>query len=88
MFFIINGKIRAGPRRRERTIYGNGNALGQLVSICSHERWDFSELVEFQILGTERPLGSIGVDNFEVKLVFFGNGSNGRGTCVSLQRPC
>lgn len=72
----------------ERTVYGDGNGLGQLVSICSHKRWYFSELVELQILGTERPLGRVGVDDLEVKLVCPGNGSNGCGTCVALQSPC
>ena len=82
------GKIWLGPRRRERTIYGNGNALSQLVPICTHKRWYCSELIEFQIFGTERPFGNVGVDDFEVKLVCFGNGLNGYGTYICLRKSC
>lgn len=52
-----------GAKRRECTVYSDSNALGQLVSICSHKRWYFSEFIELQILGTERPLRNVGVDN-------------------------
>ena len=77
-----------GPRMTEFTVYGNGNTLGQLVSICSHKGWYLSEFVEFQIFGTERPLGNVGVDDLEVKLVCLGNGLNSYRTWIPLQRSC
>lgn len=80
------GRVLLGPRRRKRTVYGDGNALGQLVSICSHKRRYSSKLVKLQILGTERPFGNVRVNDLKVKLICLGDGSNGCGTCVPLQK--
>ena len=85
MFFIMYERARSRPRRK-RTVYGDGNALGQLVSICSHKRRYVSKLVEFQILSAQRPLGYVGVNDLEVKLICLGNSSNGCGTWVPLQK--
>ncbi len=85
MFFIMYERVRLRPMRK-RTVYGDGNALGQLVSICAHKRWHESKLVELQILGAQRPLGHVGVNDLEVKLICLGNSSNGCGTWVPLQK--
>ena len=68
----------------ERTVYGDCNTLGQFVAICTHKRWYSSEFIDLQIFKTERLLGSIGVNNLEVKLVGLSDGSNRCGACVSL----
>ena len=75
-----------GKEKRESTVYCDGNALSQLVSICPYKRWYGPELVELQIFGTERPLGNVGVNNVQVKLVRLGHGSNGYGTWVRLEK--
>ena len=80
------GRLQFRPGIRERTVYGYCNALGQFVSICSHKRWDFSELVELQIFDTERSLRNVGVNDLEVELVCLCNGSNGCGAWVRLPK--
>lgn len=84
---IIYVRVRLGPRRWERTIYGDCNALGQLVTICSHKRWYFPKLIELQILGTEnRPLGNVRVNDLEFELVGLGDCLNGCGARVPLPK--
>lgn len=83
---VFHHDVKVGFRQRigERTVYGDCNTLGQFVTICAHKRWYSSEFIDLQIFKTERLLGSIGVNNLEVKLVGLGDGSNSCGACVSL----
>ena len=85
---IMYRRVRRGPRRWEQTVYSNGNALGQFVSICPHKRWYSTELVELQILGTEGPFGNVGVNDLQVKLICLGDGSNGCGATIVLPKSC
>lgn len=75
-----------GPWRFEKkaciTIDRNCNALGQLIAICAHKRWDFAELVELQVFGGG--VGAVDHDFFQVKLVGLGHSSNGNGAGVAL----
>ena len=86
MLFIMYRSLRPRPRRRERTVYGDGNALGQFVSICPHKGWYSAKFVEFQILDTEWRLGNVGINDLEVKLVCLGDGLNGCGAWIPLPK--
>jgi len=66
-----------------RTVNGNGNALAENVAICTLEGRDLAELVEFAVVLRDT-LGWLGVDNFEVELVCFGDSEEGSGARVVL----
>lgn len=70
-------------QRRGRTVDGNGNGFGQLVTICTNERGDFAQRINLEIV-----LGKftwwLCVNNFEIKPVSFGYHSNGSGTRIAL----
>ncbi len=74
MFLIIHVRLKAKWQKiAQRTVYGNGNAFSQLISVCTHERRDCPELVELQIFGAKGTLPSVCIDNLEIKLVYLGH---------------
>jgi hypothetical protein len=72
-------------RRRigQRTVDGNGNALGEDVAVGTLEGGDLAELVELEVLGVDT-LGRLGVNNVKVEAVGLCDGQQGGGTGVTL----
>jgi hypothetical protein len=69
----------------KRTVDGNGNALGQDVTVSTLKGRDLGELVELEVLVADT-LGRLGVDNVEVQAVGLCDGQQGSGTGVTLRR--
>lgn len=86
MFLIIYAKFVAGYRAiAERTVNGNSDRFGQLISVCTHKRGNLPEFVEFQVLGTERSFSNVCIDDLKIKLVCLGYSLYGDGAWVVLQ---
>jgi len=69
---------------RSRTVYGNSNALCQLITILPDERRDSPKVVDLQVV-VGNTFGGLGIHNFEINVVLFGYCSNCYGACVALQ---
>lgn len=71
---------------KRHTVNSNSNTLCHLIAVRSYERGYSSELVDLQIVGTERSFANVCVHNLEVELVRFSYSSNGCRTWVSLPK--
>ena len=71
---------------KRHTVNSNSNTLCQLIAVRAYERGDKSELIDLQIVGTERSFANICIHNLEVELVRFSYSSNGCRTWVSLPK--
>ena len=68
----------------QRTVDGNGNALGEDVAVGTLEGRDLAELVELEVLSLDT-LGRLGVNNVKVEAVGLCDGQQGGGTGVTLR---
>ena len=82
------GEPEVGCRKRgatgQRTVDGNGNALGEDVAVGALEGGDLAELVDLEVLGVDT-LGRLGVNNVKVEVVGLCDGQQGGGTGVALR---
>ena len=69
----------------QRTVDGNGNALGEDVAVGTLEGGDLAELVELEVLGLDT-LGRLGVNDVKVEAVGLCDGQQGGGTGVTLRK--
>lgn len=61
------------------TVDGNGQGLGEGVTVAANERWDLSERVDLAVVGAE--LGArLGVDKLDVEAVGLSDSENGLGS--------
>jgi hypothetical protein len=67
----------------QRTVDGNGNALGEDVAVGTLEGGDLAELVELEVLSLDT-LGRLGVNDVKVEAVGLCDGQQGGGTGVTL----
>lgn len=74
-----------GCRNWQRTVDGNGNALGEDVAVGTLEGGDLAELVELEVLGLDT-LGRLGVNDVKVEAVGLCDGQQGGGTGVTLRK--
>ena len=70
--------------RVPRTVNGDGHALSERVAICSYECGDSTQRVDLEIV-LRNTLCRNGLDDLKVKLVRFGNRSDGRRARVTLK---
>jgi hypothetical protein len=80
---IARGGAFRGGTIGQRTVDGNGNALGEDVAVGTLEGGDLAELVELEVLGVDT-LGRLGVNNVKVEAVGLCDGQQGGGTGVTL----
>ena len=66
----------------EHTVDCNGNALVKSVAVSANERRNLSKLVDLEVLGGHA-LGGLRLDDLEVDVVCFGNGSDRDGSRVA-----
>ena len=69
----------------QRTVDGNGNALGEDVAVGTLEGGDLAELVELEVLSVDT-LGRLGVNDVKVEAVGLCDGQQGGGTGVTLRK--
>lgn len=74
-----------GCRNWQRTVDGNGNALGEDVAVGTLEGGDLAELVELEVLSLDT-LGRLGVNDVKVEAVGLCDGQQGGGTGVTLRK--
>ncbi|TIA29845.1 hypothetical protein D6C78_09973 [Aureobasidium pullulans] len=83
--FVQKGGEVCGCRNWQRTVDGNGNALGEDVAVGTLEGGDLAELVELEVLGLDT-LGRLGVNDVKVEAVGLCDGQQGGGTGVTLRK--
>ena len=85
IFLIIEQDKGKVAKVGKHTVYGNSNTLGQHVAICTNECGNLSQRVDGVII-LWHIVWWLRVDDFEVKLIGLGYGSNGSGTNIALMR--
>ena len=76
-------KSSSARASKEHTVDGDGNTLGQYISISTFERRNPSKRIDLQVL-VWNAFRRLGVDDFKVELVGLGNCSNRSGSGVAL----
>jgi len=68
------------------TVDGNGNALGEDVSIVANERRDLAQLVDLLVFLGDTASGKVEFLDLELEAVGFGNRLEDYGAWVALHR--